>query len=147
MLSDPVAEAFGLIHRHPLGENFFRGKHLKSFESHVLLCISQFQAFCKRQHPSPRHTPGELFEAVKSPAPGQNFSAKPWPRDKNTFPREYFRRVPFLLIGVEILGFFRNQTLKRIGRLSNYSLVIPSSFSLCTILKVLKFPPALKQIS
>ena len=24
MLSDPVAEAFGLIHRHPSGENFFR---------------------------------------------------------------------------------------------------------------------------
>ena len=23
MLSDPVAEAFGLIHHHPLGENFF----------------------------------------------------------------------------------------------------------------------------
>ena len=25
MLSDPVAEAFGLIHRHPLGENFWYG--------------------------------------------------------------------------------------------------------------------------
>ena len=24
MLSDPVAEAFGLIHRHPSGENFCR---------------------------------------------------------------------------------------------------------------------------
>ena len=24
MLSDPVAEAFGLIHRHPSGENFWR---------------------------------------------------------------------------------------------------------------------------
>ena len=23
MLSDPVTEAFGLIHRHPLGENFW----------------------------------------------------------------------------------------------------------------------------
>ena len=26
MLSDPVAEAFGLIHRHPSGENFCSGK-------------------------------------------------------------------------------------------------------------------------
>ena len=26
MLSDPVAEAFGLIHRHPSGENFWRGQ-------------------------------------------------------------------------------------------------------------------------
>ena len=25
MLSDPVAEAFGLIHRHPSGENFWHG--------------------------------------------------------------------------------------------------------------------------
>ena len=25
MLSDPVAEAFGLIHRHPSGENFWYG--------------------------------------------------------------------------------------------------------------------------
>ena len=34
MLSDPVAEAFGLIHRHPSGENFFRGKQsLSEFKS------------------------------------------------------------------------------------------------------------------
>ena len=30
MLSHLVAEAFGLIHRHPSGENFFRGKQLLS---------------------------------------------------------------------------------------------------------------------
>ena len=39
-------------------------------------------------------------------------------------------------------GFCRNQTLKRIGRLSNYSLVIPSSFSLVPYLKVLNFSPS-----
>ena len=29
MLSDPVAEAFSLIHRHPSGENFFLVCELK----------------------------------------------------------------------------------------------------------------------
>ena len=93
---------------------------------------------------------GNFFEVVKSPAPGQNFPAKARPLGQKTpTPGEYFRKSsqPFLLIGVEILGFCRNQTLKRIERLSYYSLVIPSSFSLSTILKVLKFSPALKQIS
>ena len=34
MLSDPVAEAFGLIHRHPSGENFGSGKQsLSEFKS------------------------------------------------------------------------------------------------------------------
>ena len=34
MLSDPVAEAFGLIHRHPSGENFCLGKQsLSEFKS------------------------------------------------------------------------------------------------------------------
>ena len=95
----------------------------------------------KREHPPP----GNFFEVVKSPAPGQNFPAKARPRGKKTpTPGEYFRRSsqPFLLTGVAILGFFRNQRLKRIERLSYYSLVIPSSFSLSTILKVLKFPPS-----
>ena len=90
-----------------------------------------------REHPPPPwETPGEFFEVVKSPAPGQNFPAKARPPGQKTrAPREYFRRSsqPFLLIGVEILRFCRNQTLKRIGRLSNYSLVIPSSFSLRAI--------------
>ena len=32
MLSDPVAEAFGLIHRHPSGENFWHGLvHFQKF--------------------------------------------------------------------------------------------------------------------
>ena len=93
----------------------------------------------------PEQTPGVFFEVVKSPAPGQIFSAKARPPgQENTYPREYFERSSqlFLLIGVEILEFCRNQTLKRTGRLSNYSLVIPSSFSLSTTLKVLKFPPS-----
>ena len=94
----------------------------------------------KRQHP-----PGNFFEVVNSPAPGQNFSAKARPPgQEKTYPGEYFERSSqlFLLIGVEILEFCRNQFLKRTGRLSNYSLVIPSSFSLSTILKVLKFFPS-----
>ena len=54
------------------------------------------------------------------------------------YPQGVFKRAsqPFLLISVEILGFSRNQNLKKIGRLSNYSLVIPSSFSLSMILIV-----------
>ena len=91
----------------------------------------------KREHP--RQTPGEFFEVVKSPAPGQNFVCKSTALGtKNTYPREYFRRSgqPFLLTGVKIFGFCKNQTLKRIGRLPNYSLVIPSS---------LKFPPSFEK--
>ena len=95
--------------------------------------------------PPPGKPPGKLFEVVKSPSLGQNFPAKarPWGKETPT-PGEYFRRSGqlFLLIGVEILGFGRNQTQKRIGRLSKYSLVIPSSFSLSTILKILKFSPS-----
>ena len=86
----------------------------------------------------PGQAPGEFFEVVKSTAPGQNFPGKALPRGKETpTPWEYFRRSsqPFLLISVKMLGFCRNQILKRIVRLSNYSLVIPSSFSLSTILK------------
>ena len=36
----------------------------------------------KREHP--RQTPGEFFEVVKSPAPGQNFSAKAPPPGQKT---------------------------------------------------------------
>ena len=92
----------------------------------------------------PGKPPGNYFEVVKSPALGQNFSVKARPPgQKNTYPREYFRRSsqPFLLTGVKILGFCRNQTLKRIGRLSNYSLVILSSFSLSILLKSFKVFP------
>ena len=101
----------------------------------------------KRQHPHGK-PPGNFFEVVKGPAPGQNFPQKHGPRDKKTpTPREYFERSGqlFVLIGVEFLEFCRNQTLKRTGRLSIYSLVIPSNFSLSTILKVLSFPPALNR--
>ena len=93
----------------------------------------------------PGQTPGEIFKVVKSPARGKIFLQKHGPRGKETpTPGEYFRRSGqlFLLIGVEILGFCRNQTQKRIGRLSKYSLVIPSSFSLSTILEILKFSPS-----
>ena len=65
---------------------------------------------------------GNFFEVVKSPAPGQNFPAKAQPLGQKTpTPGEYFRRSsqPFLLTGIEILGFYRNQTLKRNGRLSS----------------------------
>ena len=112
----------------------------------VALCIGTYASInSKREHPFPGKPPGNFFEVVKSPAPGQNFSAKARPQGKKApTPGEYFRRSsqPFLLIGVEILRFCRNQTLKKIGRLSNYSLFIPSSFSLSTILKVLKFSPS-----
>ena len=44
----------------------------------------------------------------------------------------------FLNFSQKVVGV----TLKRIGRLSNYSLVIPSSFSSSIILKFLKFSPS-----
>ena len=102
-----------------------------------ILCINQFQA---RTSP-PRQTPGEFFWGGQKPCPGKNFPAKARPPGQKTpTPGEYFRRSrqPFLLTGIEILGFGRNQTLKRTVRLSNYSLVIPSSFSLSTIFKSFK---------
>ena len=79
---------------------------------------------------------------MKSPALGQNFSAKARPPSQETpTPGEYFEGSSqlFLLIDVKILKFCRNQTSKRTGRLSNYSLAIPSSLSLSAILEVLKF--------
>ena len=88
---------------------------------------------------------GKFLEVIKSPALGQNFLRKHSHQDKKTpTPGEYFERSSelFLLIGIEILKFCRNQTLKRTGRLSNYSFVIPSSFSLSAILTVLKFSPS-----
>ena len=90
----------------------------------------------KRKH-SPGNPPGEFFKIVKSPASGQNLSAKARPPStKAPTPGEYFRRSsqPFLLISVEILEFCKNQALKRVERLSNYSLVISFSFSLSAIL-------------
>ena len=95
----------------------------------------------KREHP-PR---GNFLRWSKALPRGKIFLQKHGPRGKETPTLgEYFRRSGqlFLLIGVEILGFCRNQTWKRIGRLSKYSLVIPSSFSLSTILKILKFSPS-----
>ena len=47
----------------------------------------------KREHP-PGQTPGEIFEVVKSPAPGQNFPAKARPPgQKNTYPRGVFLKI------------------------------------------------------
>ena len=99
----------------------------------------------KREHP-PQANPWGIFLRWSKALPwGKLFLQKhsPWGK-KTPSPKEYFRRSsqPFLLIGIQILRFCRNQTLKRIGRLSNYFLVIPSSFSLSTILKVLKFSPS-----
>ena len=65
----------------------------------------------------PRQTPGKFFKVVKSPALGQNFSTKARPPGQNTpTPGECFRKSsqPFLLIGVEILEFYRNQTFKKL---------------------------------
>ena len=93
----------------------------------------------------PGKSPGNFLRWSKALPRGKIFLQKHGPRGKKTpTPGEYFRRSsqPFLLTGDEILGFFRNQRLKRIERLSYYSLVIPSSFSLSTILKVLKFSPS-----
>ena len=45
MLSDPVAEAFGLIHRHPSGENFGSVSH------HPLLVLNSY----------PRKRAGNVF--------------------------------------------------------------------------------------
>ena len=96
--------------------------------------------------PPPGANPrGNFLRWSKALPRGKIFLQKHGPQGKETpTPWEYFRRSGqfFLLIGVEILGFCRNQTQKRIGRLSKYSLVISSSFSLSTILKILKFSPS-----
>ena len=90
--------------------------------------------------PTPPGKPtGNFFEVVKNPVPGQKFSTKRLRGKKAPAPGEYFRRSsqPFPLISVKVLEFCRNQTLKGTERLSNYSLIIPSSFSSSTIIKVL----------
>ena len=104
----------------------YRPRRFVSFHD---LCINQSQV-----RTSPRANPRGIFWGGQKPCPKAKFSCK------STVPGEYFRRSsqPFLLTGVEILGFCRNQSLKRIGRISNYSLVIPSSFSSSTILKSFK---------
>ena len=116
--------------------------HMKKDIKHLRMLITN----SKREHPPDKHS-GNFFEVVKSTAPGQNFLQKHAPlRDKTTAtPGEYFgiSSQPFLSIGVEILGYCRTETLKRIGRLSNYSWVIPFSFSLSTILKSFKLSPQL----
>ena len=81
----------------------------------------------KHQHP-PRADPrGNLFKWSKTLPRGKIFLQKHGPRDKKTpTPGEYCERSSqvFLLVGVEILAFFRNQTLKRTGRLfKSYPLV------------------------
>ena len=102
----------------------------------------------KCQHPPQisRQIPEEFVGGGQKPCPRAKFFWKSTANgDKKTpTPREYFERSSqlFLLIGVEILQFCRNQTLQRTGRLSNYSLVIPSSFSLSTILQVSKLSPS-----
>ena len=93
----------------------------------------------------PQTNPWGIFLRWPKALPGAKFSCKSTgPGANNTYPREYFRRSsqPFLLTGVEISGFCRNQTLERIGRLSKYSLVIPSSFSSSIILKSFKVFPS-----
>ena len=76
-----------------------------------------YQSIPSANIPPPGKPQGKFFEVVKSPALGKNTPT----------PGEYFRRSsqPFLLIGVEILGLCGNQTLKRTGRLSNYSFSYP----------------------
>ena len=125
-----------------LGERVTARPASKYVGRDVTLTYFQYHASInsKRKHPPP--PPGNFLKWSKALPRGKILQQKHGPSDtKNTYPREYFRRSsqPFLLIGVEILG---NQNWKRIERLSNYSLVIPSSFSLNTILKVVKFSPS-----
>ena len=40
MLSDPVAEAFGLTHRHPSGENFWYGMTKQTEKQHAMVLNS-----------------------------------------------------------------------------------------------------------
>ena len=107
----------------------FEIKKLKNFEYYGIVYIvnkhSIYMVIMHQSIPSanipPSKPAGKFFEAVKSPAPVQNFSAKARPLgQENTYPGEDFERPSqlFLLIGVEILEFCRNQTLKRTGRLS-----------------------------
>ena len=46
MLSDPVAGAFGLIHRHPSGENFWHGMATRIYTESFLLKMGVFNHKC-----------------------------------------------------------------------------------------------------
>ena len=122
-----------------LGERVTTGTASKYVGRDVTLTYFQYYASSNSKGEHPPVNPLGTFEVVYSPARGKIFLQKYGPRDKKPTPGEYFRRS-FLLIGVEIWRFCRNQTLKRIGRLSKYSSLIPSSFSLSTILKVFPQP-------
>ena len=47
MLSDPVAEAFGLIHRHPSGENLWYGMDKPRLERKSLITNHVKDYICK----------------------------------------------------------------------------------------------------
>ena len=48
MLSDPVAEAFGLIHRHPSGENFWYGIQEQTKTRPTSVRHAQKRDMCKK---------------------------------------------------------------------------------------------------
>ena len=66
--------------------------------------------------PSANIPSGNFLRKSKALPWGKAFLQKHGPRDKKHLPPEYFGRSsqPFLLIGVEILEFCRNQTLKEL---------------------------------
>ena len=111
-------------------------------EKNQILFIVMHQSIPSTNIPPPRADPrGNFLKWPKTLPQGKIFLQKHSPRDmKIPTPREYCERSSqlFLLVSVEILEFSRNQTLKRTGKLFKSSF----SFSLSTILKVLKFPPS-----
>ena len=75
------------------------------------LCYASINS--KREHPPRANPRGNFLRWSKALPRGKIFLQKHGPRGKETpTPGEYFRRSRqlFLLIGVEILGFCRNQT-------------------------------------
>ena len=77
MLSDPVAEAFGLIHRHPSGENLWYGmvKHLpedeRSFSRNVASLKNVIQG---KANFRVSETPSELMLILSSQVKLQTFN-------------------------------------------------------------------------
>ena len=128
MLGFPVC----LVNEENLSYLSFDGMDLKIFTRKPFLqsfmkirCYASVNS--KHQHP-PRADPrGNFLKWSKILPRGKIFLQKHGPRDKKIpTPGEYCERSSqlFLLVGVEISKFCRNQTLKRTGRLfKSYPLV------------------------
>ena len=110
------------------GQENIEGEYYKNIIQTLLTSLKHFASVnSKHQHPPWADSRGNFLKWSKTLPRGKIFLQKHGPRDKKiSTPGEYCERSSqlFLLVGVEILEFYRNQTLKRTGRLfKSYPLV------------------------